>query len=557
MLEGLKKNLNKIIDKLSKTELKGDQLDKILWDFKLALIENDVALSVTDKICDEVKSRLQGSEVKRFEDKKNIVKKALTETLSSILGTEGEIDLPKLIASKRQTKEPLIIVFVGINGTGKCVSGDASVPLLDAGMKPLKEIYDEVSKKGIEEAIDDGFIIENPELQVYSVNPETLIIEPKKIAAAWKLKAPDHLLKVTFKSGIESSIETTPEHPFFVLTKEGIVKVRADTLKLGDYIMTPAGRPNLVLTPKFQPPEPIPHVGSKIKFIREALRLKEEDVAKALKLDLSLFSKYETDEVRFPRTKLGEFLRLPMVNSATMNHILLGELRYLTTLAFSDVCWQGVKNVERAEAQPYVYDLTVDGHHNFIANNFVIHNTTTIGKVAHRLLKEHYSVVLSGSDTYRAGSIEQLEGHAKRLRVNLIKHTYGADAAAVAFDAINHAKAHGIDVVLIDTAGRMQTDRNLIDEMKKIVRVSKPDLVFLIVDALTGNDALEQSSVFDKAVGIDGVILTKLDADAKGGAAISMRYMIGKPVIFFGIGQRYEDLIPFSPDLILKNVLGE
>jgi len=182
--------------------------------------------------------------------------------------------------------------------------------------------------------------------------------------------------------------------------------------------------------------------------------------------------------------------------------------------------------------------------------------TTSIAKVATFLMKRGFSVVLACADTYRAGSIEQLEEHARRLGVRMIKHAYGADAAAVAYDAISHAKAHGINVVLIDTAGRIQTDRNLMNELAKIKRVIKPDLTILTVDSLTGNDAVTQAEEFHKCVGIDGTILTKVDADVKGGSALSVTYVTKKPIVFIGTGQRYEDLEEFKPerftDMILK-----
>jgi len=183
--------------------------------------------------------------------------------------------------------------------------------------------------------------------------------------------------------------------------------------------------------------------------------------------------------------------------------------------------------------------------------------TTTIAKMASLLMKKGYTVVFACADTYRTGSIEQIEEHARRLGVRTIKHKYGADAAAVAYDTVNYAKAHGTDAVLIDTAGRMQTNKNLLDEMKKIIRVAKPDLTILVVDALTGNDAVEQGSVFSQAVPINGIILTKLDADAKGGGAISISHITGKPVIYVGTGQRYEDLQPFEPPYIVNKILGE
>jgi len=182
--------------------------------------------------------------------------------------------------------------------------------------------------------------------------------------------------------------------------------------------------------------------------------------------------------------------------------------------------------------------------------------TTSIAKLAHILQKKRYSVILAAGDTYRAGSIQQLEEHARRIGVKTIKHDYGADAAAVAFDAVNYARAHGVNVVLIDTAGRMQTNKNLLEEMRKIVRVTKPDLTVLVVDALTGNDALEQGKVFGEAVKIDGIILAKLDADVKGGSSISLSYILGRPVLLVGTGQGYDDLEAFQAKEIVRNMTG-
>ena len=300
MFEGLKRSIGKLLDSVVKTELKGKELDSILWDFKLALIENDVALCVADQICKETKMMLEGLEVKWFEDRKKIVENALREILQRVL-TNKNVDVLNLAEKKRQTREPLTVVFIGINGVGK---------------------------------------------------------------------------------------------------------------------------------------------------------------------------------------------------------------------------------------------------------------TTTIGKVAHFLLKNSYSVVLAGSDTHRTGSIEQLEGHAKCLGIRVIKHTYGADAAAVAFDTINYARTHGINIVLIDTAGRMQTNKNLMEEMRKIIKVAKPDLVIFVGDALTGNDAVEQAQNFSRYVDFDASILTKADADAKGGAAISIAYVTKRPTIYLGTGQSYEDLTSFDPEFLIGRILA-
>jgi len=182
--------------------------------------------------------------------------------------------------------------------------------------------------------------------------------------------------------------------------------------------------------------------------------------------------------------------------------------------------------------------------------------TTSIAKMAYFLNRNGYSVVMACSDTYRAGAIEQIEEHARRLRVRVIKHKYGSDPAAVAFDSISYAKARGIDTVLIDTAGRMQTNRNLMDELNKIIRIVEPDFRMLVVDALAGNDAVNQAEEFSHSVGIDGFILTKVDADVKGGTALSIIYTTRKPIIFIGTGQRYEDLQRFNPDSFTEKILG-
>jgi len=171
--------------------------------------------------------------------------------------------------------------------------------------------------------------------------------------------------------------------------------------------------------------------------------------------------------------------------------------------------------------------------------------TTTIAKLAYHLQK------------FRAGAIEQLEKHGEAVGFKLIKHQAGADPAAVAFDAVEHARARSRDVVLIDTAGRMQTNQNLMDQMKKIKRVAKPNLILYIGDALAGNDAIEQAKQFHEAVGIDGIVLTKIDADAKGGAALSMAKTIGKPVVFVNLGQTYEDIRKFDAKWMVDRLLAE
>ncbi|MFX1565774.1 MAG: signal recognition particle-docking protein FtsY [Promethearchaeota archaeon] len=180
--------------------------------------------------------------------------------------------------------------------------------------------------------------------------------------------------------------------------------------------------------------------------------------------------------------------------------------------------------------------------------------TTTIAKMTYMFQQKGYSVVLACGDTFRAGSAEQLQTHANRLKVRVITRPYGSDSASVGYDAINHARARGINVVLIDTAGRMQTDKNLMAELQKIHRVAEPDLVIFVGDALAGNDAIEQAKTFNEKVGIDAAILTKVDADTKGGAALSIAIATGKPIIFVGVGQEYPDLKVFDPEWFAQKI---
>ena len=300
MFEKLKSGFKGLVTKVTTAELKPENLSPILEDFKMTLAENDVAFPVADKVCEKLKKRLTGVQIKRLEDRKKIVEDSLRQVLLEVMLTDKKIDILAEAENKRIKKEPLILLFVGINGTGK---------------------------------------------------------------------------------------------------------------------------------------------------------------------------------------------------------------------------------------------------------------TTTIAKVAQFFKDKKYSVVLAGSDTYRAGSIEQLEEHAQRLNLKMIRHQYGADPAAVAYDAISHAKAHGISIVLIDTAGRMQTNQNLMSELSKIKRVVKPDLTILTVDSLAGNDAVQQAEEFHKCVDIDATILTKVDADVKGGAALSVTYITQKPILFIGVGQSYKDLEVFNPEKFVSMIL--
>jgi fused signal recognition particle receptor len=181
--------------------------------------------------------------------------------------------------------------------------------------------------------------------------------------------------------------------------------------------------------------------------------------------------------------------------------------------------------------------------------------TTTVAKIANYLKKNGKRVVVAAGDTFRAGAIEQLSLLCQDIGVNLIKHEAGSDPASVAFDAIDHAKARNLDYVLIDSAGRMQTNKNLLEEMKKMKRVAKPDLTVLVLDAMIGQDAVYQAETFMKETSFDCVVLTKLDTDARGGAIITIADQLRKPVLFLGVGQGMDDIMEFSTEWYLDRVL--
>ncbi len=180
--------------------------------------------------------------------------------------------------------------------------------------------------------------------------------------------------------------------------------------------------------------------------------------------------------------------------------------------------------------------------------------TTTIAKIAELLKKQGISCILAAADTFRAASIEQIKEHGEKIGVKVVAHEYGSDPASVGFDAINYAKKRGIKCVLIDTAGRMHTSKNLLKEIEKISRVCKPDLKIFVGESIAGNDIIEQIKSFEWAIGIDAIILTKSDIDEKGGSALSVGYITKKPILFLGTGQTYGDLEPFDKEKFIKKL---
>lgn len=263
------------------------------------------------------------------------------------------------------------------------------------------------------------------------------------------------------------------------------------------------------------------------------LGLLESDVAYSVIESIKKDIKEELKHINVERGKIGEVVENVLKNA--ISHVLM--------------------------SNELDFDEFIKSHNKPVVIMFIGVNgsgkTLSIAKIATMLKKKGYSCVMAAGDTFRAGAIEQLSIHAEKVGVKIIKHGPGADPAAVAYDAIDHAKAKHKDVVLLDTAGRVQTNINLMDEMAKIKRVAKPDLILFVGDALSGNDVVEQAKRFNEVCGIDGVILTKVDTDAKGGSALSVAYTIGKPLLFIGVGQEYEDHIPFDPEWMINNIFGK
>jgi len=261
--------------------------------------------------------------------------------------------------------------------------------------------------------------------------------------------------------------------------------------------------------------------------------LLESDVAYSVIESIKKDIKEEFRHISFERSKVSEVVEGVLKNAIA--HVLRSN-----EMDFEDF-------IKKTEKPVVIMFVGVNGSGK----------TLSIGKIATMLKKRGYSCVMAAGDTFRAGAIEQLSIHADNVGVKIIKHGPGADPAAVAYDTIDHAKAKHKDVVLLDTAGRMQTNINLMDEMAKIKRVAKPDLIIFVGDALAGNDAVEQAKRFNEIVGVDGVILTKVDTDAKGGSALSVAYTIGKPLLFIGVGQGYEDQIPFDAQWMIDNIFNK
>lgn len=278
-------------------------------------------------------------------------------------------------------------------------------------------------------------------------------------------------------------------------------------------------------------------------------KLKEEDFDDAFQdLEISLL---ENNTALDAVDKIKESLKSSLVDREIkkdkINETIINSLKeaILSVLIEPPNLIEKIKDHKKISKEPYtILFFGINGSGK----------TTFIAKLASLLKKNSLSVVLAAGDTFRAASIEQLETHAKSVGVPIIKSSYGSDPASVAFEAKKYAKQHNLDVVLIDTAGRMYTKSNLMKEMEKIVRISQPNLKIFVGESITGNDATEQARMFNETAGIDGIMLSKADIDEKAGTILSVSSITNKPIYFLGTGQGYNDIMPFTKKEILKNL---
>jgi fused signal recognition particle receptor len=294
---------------------------------------------------------------------------------------------------------------------------------------------------------------------------------------------------------------------------------------------------------------PAPSFVEKVKvlLIERELIISEKDVSEALsELEMTLLE----SDVALPATDaIIANVRKGLVGKhrkigESIDALVVGALR----TALLEVLGNGFDLLDYIRTHPHPVKILFTGVNG-------TGKTTTVAKIGYYLKNQGFTVVIGAGDTYRAGAIEQIGVHAERLGIKIIQHQEGGDPSAVLFDTVQYAVSHKIDVVLADTAGRFHNKANLMSQLDKIKRVMKPDLVVYVDEAVAGNDAVTRAFEFDKTVGADAVVLTKADMDSRGGAAISIAHTIGKPLMFLGTGQAYDDIVPFEPASVVGELL--
>ncbi|MBI2130640.1 signal recognition particle-docking protein FtsY [Candidatus Woesearchaeota archaeon] len=413
---------------------------------------------------------------------------------------------------------------------------------------------EEAKQEIIEEKLPDAWPIEIARHETAEEKPKAQKEEPKKEPDAEKLTEarpvlqktePKHEHKHDKKEKHEDKHKIKPiEKPIQTTAKESKTREKITAQE--------AYQPPVQERPKARE-QPAEEVHEKKGFFT---RLKESITTTKItgsefeelfgELELALLENNAAVEII---DKIKEDLKEAIVDKpirrSNIEESIGNALKESITGLFSSSGFDIVQEIRKKAEKPYVivfFGINGSG------------KTTSIAKIASMLKENRMDCVIAAADTFRAASIEQLQIHGDKLNVKVIKHDYGSDPAAVAFDAIKHAKSRNADVVLIDTAGRMHSNKNLLKEMEKIVRVAKPDLKIFVGESITGNDCVEQAKAFNESLGIDGIILSKLDVDEKGGAAVSVSYATKKPILYFGTGQEYKDLKKFEAEMVVKNL---
>ena len=393
--------------------------------------------------------------------------------------------------------------------------------------KPVEEVLEEEIKEA-EKELEEEKVLEEEKPEVKKEEPIKEIKKEPLVAAGAEEKPKKSFFKRLFgkKEKKEEKVEE--------VKKEVKPEVKEEIKK------------ELELAPVAEVPEK-KGLFKRIKETFTTIKLSEDKFEKLFwELEVVLLeSNVAVEVIDKIKTDLKAELTTGKVSRKGVYDLIEDSLRESVESLFMDQHFNLLEEIKKKKEKPYVIAfIGVNGSGK----------TTTMAKLAHMLLQNKLSVVFAASDTFRAAAIQQLQEHADKLGVKMIKHGYESDPAAVAFDAVKHAKAKKIDVVMIDTAGRLHSNDNLMNELKKLVRVNEPDLKVFVGESITGNDCIEQAKLFNEAVGIDVIILAKADVDEKGGAAVSVSYVTKKPIIYLGTGQKYDDLTEFKPEIIIKNI---
>lgn len=365
----------------------------------------------------------------------------------------------------------------------------------------------------------------------------------RKVEEAEETLAPDKIV-VSTREPVEAEPVRKPEKKRFLLGRKGKAKEKREKKHDKKYKEKAVPKEPVKEKKKSHEAELVETEGKKFALFKRALG---EDDVKDLLWDLQV-SLLESDVALETAEKICNDLKKNLVGKDIKKSRIESAIRENIKDSLFEILDQEPVDLTKKVGKKKPYVILFLGFNGS-------GKTTAIARVAYLLKENGFSVNMAAGDTWRAAAINQLEKHGHSLKVPVVKHDYGADAAAVIYDAVKHAKARGIDVVLADTAGRAHTNVNLMKELEKIIKVNKPDMKILIVDSLTGNDAVEQARSFEETVGVDGIILTKMDVNEKGGAALSVAHTIKKPILYIGTGQEYKDLEKFNPRKIIQSLL--